>query len=208
MALSTSPTLSQIRAEIAGNSSLTTSSNQIQGLKGCLQAAIPGGFNRSYLQLASNTDIDGAGRNQKDFRAYQQDSPNMDFASSWTYSSNGTIADITTYFNCNFDVDVAVNPSSMASYVSVSAYVWPFFNPNCSYRAHPITGRTEAVRIFRVTFSSSINTNTYVSVVFTSDYTYQTFQVNEQPSTTAAYTVSSGPSGLGPSDPGGLGPSP
>ena len=87
MALSTSPTLSQIRAEIAGNSSLSTSSNQIQSLKGCLQAAIPGGFNRSYISLASNTDIDGAGRNQKDFRAYQQDSPYLDYAANWPYQT-------------------------------------------------------------------------------------------------------------------------
>jgi len=205
MALSTSPTLSQIRAEIARNSSLSTSSNQIQGLKGCLQAAIPGGFSRTYISLASNTDIDGAGRNQKDFRAYQQDSPYLDYGLSWSFSSGGDYADLTTYFNCDHQIDVAVNPTYNASYVSLNSYVWPFFNPNCSYQSHSVTGRNEAVRILRVTFDTFyINTTTSVSIVMESDYDYQSSQVNTS-LPVVTYTVGSGPSGFNP-DPGGFNP--
>lgn len=201
MALSTSPTLQQIRAEIARNSNRTTSSTEVQSLKGCLQAAIPGGFNRTYLALASNTDIDGAGRNQKDFRAYEQDSPYFDYGISWTSSASG-VYDLTTYFNCDFNVDVAVNPTYNASYVTVNSYVWPFFNPNCSYQSHSITGRNEAVRVLRVTFDTFyISTNTSVSIVMESNYTYQSSQLNES-LPVVTYTV--GPQGPGGFNPGGF----
>lgn len=193
--------LSQVQTEIA-NGSTNTSAN-VDDLKACFSRSIPGGFNRTYLALSNsnNPQSSAVGFDLADFKGYTQATPYIYFGSStWTYASDNSYADIAVYFNCDLDISVAVNPTYNASYVSITAYAFPFFHSSNSYRAHPITGLNEAVRTFRVTFSTSnISVSTYVSPAFSTDYTYQNSTVSTTTDTTANYIVGGGgPSGLGP----------
>jgi len=80
---SSGASLSDVRTEIASNTTYTTDSSAISNLNGCRLVAIPGGF--------TNSGYDGD--RLSEFAGYTQETPFADWGNSW---SVGTISSSTS----------------------------------------------------------------------------------------------------------------
>jgi len=112
---SSGASLSDVRTEIASNTTYTTDSSAISNLNGCRLVAIPGGF--------TNSGYDGD--RLSEFAGYTQETPFADWGNSWSVgtisSSTSQTSTIALTVNCSTKtLQKSVSPSSYASYVGLA----------------------------------------------------------------------------------------
>lgn len=183
MAVPTSgASLSDVRSEIASNTTYTTSSPGISSLNGCRLVAIPGGF--------TNSGYDGD--RLSEFAGYVQETPSASWGSSWSVgtitSSTSQTSTIALTVNCpTKTLQKSVTPSTWASYVGLSPLSVSWANTNNGVISIVVT-------IFNI---SSISSN--LEIIIGAQPNYDPYSTNNITAYSPILYVSvgSGPSGPG-----------